>query len=167
MLNTSFIVVVVFAEELAAMTAATAPRGSGDVGVAAAMIGWLTVQVPTRVDNDGDATTVADTDECWVAATGSALINELILIAVVDWWGFATVTTVLTPLRTGEPPELVATDDNGDGNGDCCFHTLWTGIPYAFIRCSYSYGKEKYKFVLIIYLVHLYNSYISLKTNYI
>ena len=37
--NTSFIVVVVFAEELAAMTAATAPRGSGDVGVAAAMIG--------------------------------------------------------------------------------------------------------------------------------
>ena len=36
---TSFIVVVVLAEELAAITAATAPRGSGDVGVAAAMIG--------------------------------------------------------------------------------------------------------------------------------
>ena len=36
---TSFIVVVVLAEELAAMTAATAPRGSGDVGVAAAIIG--------------------------------------------------------------------------------------------------------------------------------
>ena len=141
-ISTSFIVVVVFAEELAAITAATAPRGSGDVGVAAAMIGWLTVQVPTRVDNDGDATTVADTVECWVAATGSALINELILIAVVDWWGFATVTTVLTPLTTGDP-ELVATDDNGDGNGDCCFHTLWTGIPYAFIRCSYSYSKKK------------------------
>ena len=36
---TSFIVVVVLAEELAAITAATAPRGSGDVGVAAAIIG--------------------------------------------------------------------------------------------------------------------------------
>ena len=36
---TSFIVVVVFAEELAAITAATAPRGNGEVGVAAARIG--------------------------------------------------------------------------------------------------------------------------------
>ena len=139
---TSFIVVVVLAEELAAITAATAPRGSGDVGVAAAMIGWLTVQVPTRVDNDGDATTVADTEECWVAATGSALINELILIAVVDWWGFATVTTVLTPLTETGETELVATDDKGDGSGDCCFQMLWTGIPYAFIRCSYSCSKK-------------------------
>ena len=37
--NTSFIVAEVFVEELAAMTAATAPRGNGELGVAAAMIG--------------------------------------------------------------------------------------------------------------------------------
>ena len=38
-INTSFIVAEVFVEELAAITAATAPRGNGELGVAAAMIG--------------------------------------------------------------------------------------------------------------------------------
>ena len=39
LINTSFIVAEVFVEELAAITAATAPRGNGELGVAAAMIG--------------------------------------------------------------------------------------------------------------------------------
>ena len=127
LINTSFIVAEVFDEELAAITAATAPRGNGELGVAAAMIGWLTVHVPTRVDGVGEATTVADTVECWVT-TGSALIKELIFMAVVVCCGFATVTP--TPLTTGDT-EFAVTDDKevGCNGGCCCFHILWTGIP--------------------------------------